>query len=86
MKRIAVLLLLLLATLPARGQESYGAATINQLLHLPVPEQMEFCGEPVPLDRIDVAERLDLELVVTLGSPVRTTLWFKRMPRYLPLV
>jgi hypothetical protein len=47
---------------------------------------MEFCGEPVPLDRPDVAERLDLELVVILGSPVTTTLWFKRIPRYFPQV
>ncbi|MDF1551647.1 MAG: transglycosylase SLT domain-containing protein [Deferrisomatales bacterium] len=60
------------------------AATINHLLSIQVPERMEFCGEPVPLERPDVAERLDLELAVILGNPVATTLWFKRLPRYFP--
>ena len=72
---------------PAAGAvPPLGAATINHLLNTQVPEQMEFCGEPVPLERPDVAERLDLELVVILGSPVSTTLWFKRIPRYFPMV
>lgn len=62
------------------------ASVINYLLRLPIPAQMEFCGEPVPLDRRDVVERLDLELVVILGSQVNTAIWFKRIPRYFPLV
>jgi len=62
------------------------AAAINHLLRLPIPEQMEFCGEPVPLGRRDVVERLDLELVVILGSQINTAIWFKRIPRYFPLV
>ena len=79
-------LLLLIAPVVAFAQQSGGAATINHLLQLPVPEQMEFCGEPVPLQRADIAERLDLELVVTLGSPVRTALWLRRIPRYFPAI
>ncbi len=70
----------------APAEPLLGAATINQLLNIQVPQQLELCGEPVPLDRPDVVERLDLELVVILGNPVATTLWFKRMPRYFPLV
>ena len=49
---------------------SLGAATINNLLNTPVPEMMEFCGESVPLERPDVAERLDL--VTDAGSPALT--------------
>ena len=60
--------------------------TIGRLLNLPVPRSFEFCGETVPLDREDTAERLDLELMDTLGSPVRTALWFKRIPRYFPAI
>ena len=65
---------------------SLDAATINHLLNTPVPERMEFCDEPVPLERPDVVERLDLELVVILGSPVTTAMWVKRIPRYFPQV
>jgi membrane-bound lytic murein transglycosylase D len=61
-------------------------ASISRLLRLPIPDTLTFCGESVPLDREDVSERLDLELIVTLGSPVRTTLWLKRIPRYFPLI
>jgi hypothetical protein len=68
----------------AIAQEPVG--TINHLLRLPIPEQLQFCGEPVPLAREEIAERLDLELVVTLGSPIRTTLWLKRIPRYFPRI
>lgn len=68
------------------GRAEDPGGSITRLLHLPLPESLSFCGEPVPLNREDVAERLDLELIVTLGSPVRTTLWFKRMPRYFPAI
>jgi len=61
-------------------------AGVNELLRLWIPSSLEFCGEPVPLDRADVKERLDLELVVVLGDPVSAALWFKRAPRYLPAV
>ncbi len=67
----------------AGGSEPSG---ISHLLRLPLPETLELCGEPVPLGREDVGERLDLELVVTLGSPVTTALWFKRMPRSFPAI
>ncbi len=59
---------------------------INQLLRLPIPETVFFCNEPVPLNFEDSYERLDYELVFILGSPISTTLWFKRAPRYFPLV
>lgn len=59
---------------------------INQLLRLPIPESVSFCNEPVPLNFEDSYERLDYELVSILGSPVATTLWFKRAPRYFPLI
>ncbi len=82
--RASVLALVLVAAGAARAQEPGG--WISRMLQLPIPSTMEFCGEPVPLERRAVGERLDLELVVTLGSPVRTTLWFKRAPRYFPMI
>lgn len=59
---------------------------INQLLRLPIPENVSFCNEQVPLNFEDSYERLDYELVTILGSPVSTTLWFKRASRYFPLL
>jgi membrane-bound lytic murein transglycosylase D len=70
---------------PVRGPVS-GQSLINQLLRLPIPESVYFCDEPVPLNFEDSYERLDYELVSILGSPVATTLWFKRAPRYFPLI
>lgn len=67
---------------PARAD----GAWVSQLLRLPVPDRLELCGEAVPLDREDVAERLDQELLVALGSPVSTALWFKRAPRSFPAI
>lgn len=55
---------------------------INHLLNIPVPDQILFCNEKVPLDFEDVRERLDYELVNIIGSPVTTTMWFKRANKY----
>ncbi len=59
---------------------------ITRLLHLELPETVTFCGEQVPLAREDVAERLEYEMIIILGNPVTTTFWFKRSPRYFPLI
>ena len=80
------LLVGLLLVVPKPASAAGDGAWISHLLSLPIPDNLTFCGESVPLDREDVLERLDLELVVTLGNPVSTTLWFKRIPRYFPLI
>ncbi len=50
------------------------------------PEEMELCGEPVPLDNIDVRERLDREFTIIVYSHAQVYLWLKRMERYFPWV
>ncbi|MBI5445520.1 MAG: transglycosylase SLT domain-containing protein [Deltaproteobacteria bacterium] len=75
------LLVLTLLVRPAPAE-----VPIPRHLGLPLPQSLVFCGEPVPLAREDVAERLDLEIMDTIGSPVRTALWFKRVPRYFPAI
>lgn len=84
MRVLAVIGLLLLC--PPVVCAAEGGAWVSHLLSLPVPGSVTLCGEPVPLDREDVLERVDLELVVTLGSPVSTALWFKRSPRFFPMI
>ena len=48
------------------------------------PEQLELCGEPVPLENPDVRERLDREFTIVVYSHAQVYLWLKRMQRYFP--
>ena len=48
------------------------------------PEQLELCGEPVPLDNQEVKERLDREFTIVVYSHAQFYLWLKRMQRYFP--
>ncbi|MCZ4318341.1 transglycosylase SLT domain-containing protein [Aequorivita viscosa] len=53
---------------------------------LPLPEKMDFAGEPVPLDEPDVRERLDRELLVNTYWQSNGLLLFKRANKYFPLI
>ncbi len=55
--------------------------------HVPkLPEKIDFCGEEVPLDRVDIYESLDREMIVNTFAHTNTTLILKRMTRYFPLI
>lgn len=62
------------------------ADMVNYLLRVPLPEKMYFCGEEVPLGYENTLERLEYELIVSLGAPVSTTMWFKRASRYFSII
>ena len=47
---------------------------------------LDFCGEPVPLDNQEVRERLEKEMLITLGDRPQVILWLKRSLRYLPII
>jgi hypothetical protein len=47
---------------------------------------LNFCGEPVPLDKQEVRERLEKELLVTLWNRPQIILWMKRSGRYMPFI
>jgi soluble lytic murein transglycosylase-like protein len=51
-----------------------------------LPDAITFAGEPVPLDRWDVAERLEREFYLALGDPAQAVLWLKRSARYFPYI
>ncbi|TXK37874.1 lytic transglycosylase domain-containing protein [Pontibacter qinzhouensis] len=57
---------------------------LKQYRSYPVPEQMTFAGEAVPLNIPDVAERLDRELQSNAYFHSNTILGLKRMSRHLP--
>jgi len=51
-----------------------------------VPETLTLAGAPVPLERSDVAERLEREFFLALAAPADATLWLKRSARYFPFI
>jgi membrane-bound lytic murein transglycosylase D len=51
-----------------------------------LPPTVDFAGEPVPLHRRDVWERLDQEFLLYIGRPGQVMLWLKRMGQYMPLI
>jgi hypothetical protein len=68
-----------------RLERTLGAAL--RALHVPeLSEDLEFAGQPVPLDRWDVAERLERELLLSLGNRGQIMLWLKRSARYFPYI
>lgn len=57
-----------------------------KVFSLTLPNESSFCGEQVPLDRIDVRERLDRELLVNTYWQSNTLLAHKRANRWFPLI
>lgn len=53
---------------------------------LPMPENLEFAGEPVPVDIPDVYERMDRELLVNTYWQSNTLLLIKRANKYFPVM
>jgi hypothetical protein len=51
-----------------------------------ITEPISFCGEPVPMDRWEVRERLEKELLLTIWDRPQVVLWIKRTTRYLPII
>jgi hypothetical protein len=53
---------------------------------LPIPEYLEFAGEPVPLNEPDIRERLDRELLVNTYWQSNAFLMIKRAHKYFPII
>jgi hypothetical protein len=51
-----------------------------------IPKSMQFCGETVDLDRVDMFERLDRELTALLYGHGNTLLTIKRANKYFPVI
>ena len=49
-----------------------------------ISSPLDFCGEPVPLDEPDVRERLEREMLMSMGRRYQVLLWIKRAGRYFP--
>jgi hypothetical protein len=53
---------------------------------IPLPKQLTFAGEEVPLDHFDVRESLDQELLVNTYWQSQTLLFLKRANKYFPQI
>ena len=60
--------------------------TANEWRAPVLPRQLSFAGEEVPLDRWDVKERLDRELLINSYSPATILYLLKLSGRYFPVI
>jgi len=56
------------------------------LLRFKTPKKLDLCGEPVPLERRDVWERLDKQFLLSLSREAQVILWIKRSREYFPVI
>lgn len=52
----------------------------------PFPNKLDFCGEKVPLENMDVWERIDREFIVNSYWHSATVLYLKRANRWFPVI
>jgi membrane-bound lytic murein transglycosylase D len=74
---------------PTKAENDAYRNVINgeyRIFAMPLPEQMDFAGEQVPLDRPDVRESLDRELLVNTYWHSNTLLTIKRAYRWFPII
>lgn len=75
--------------IPGKEENNAYREVINEryrIYALPVPEEMDFAGEKVPLDRDDIRERLDREILVNTYWHSNTLLCIKRAHRWFPVI
>jgi hypothetical protein len=60
--------------------------TLAQTNSVPVPDQADFCGETIALDRFDLRERFDREINTFTYLHATTLLYLKRANRYFPII
>ena len=48
--------------------------------------RIDFCGEPVPLEKQDVLERFDKEFTLVVYNHAQVYWWLKRKDRYFPSI
>jgi hypothetical protein len=57
-----------------------------QIKALKIPSNLEFAGEPVPVHKADIKERIDRELLVNTYWQSNGLLLFKRSHKYFPII
>ena len=82
LKHLLVISFLCLASTGVWAQSSN--SSFSTVASPDIPMSIDFCGDKVSFDRIDMAERLDRELTATIYAQTMTSLIIKRANRYFP--
>lgn len=83
---LATVLLLMQSSAQGKTDQSTLRAAMHEWTAPQLPEQLSFAGEPVPLDRWDIKERLDRELLINLHQPGNILFLMKLSNRYFPII
>ncbi len=68
------------------NEQSIDSTKSFSAFSIDIPKKVDFAGERVPLEIIDVYERLDRELLVNTYWQSQTLLFHKRAYKYFPLI
>ena len=85
---LAVCGLFVFALQEAPTDENFEKKLINDynVYALTIPEDLNFAGEPLPLQEPDIYERMDRELLVNTYWQSNGFLMFKRAQKYFPVI
>lgn len=73
-------------TTPTKEEKTETFASRYCLSSPPIPDTLRFAGENVPIDRYDVREALDRELLVNIYWQSNILLYCKRAYRFFPVI
>ena len=68
------------------GTSKYQAEYDGKIKPITIPEKLDFCNEPVPLDDPEVRERIDKELLGNAFWQSSNLMHLKKMTRYFPTI
>ncbi|MGB3774413.1 MAG: lytic transglycosylase domain-containing protein [Leeuwenhoekiella sp.] len=74
------------SALPQKTQDKKSLVKGYNVYAIPLPDAVDFAGEPVPLNDPDVRERLDRELLVNTYWQSNGLLLIKRAHKYFPII
>ncbi len=67
-------------------QQTERLSSVYQIFPVPIPSDLSFAGEAVPIDKFGVKERLDRELLVNTYWQSNTMLILKRSKKYFNII
>ena len=85
---LSLCILFIYALQDAPTDENFETKIINDynVYALQVPDNLDFSGEPIPLNNPDILERMDRELLVNTYWQSNGLLMFKRAKKYFPVI
>ncbi len=68
------------------NSETNNSSHDYQIKALKIPKNLSFSGERVELEKTDILERIDRELLINTYWQSNALLWFKRTHKYFPII